>query len=417
MEAFETSLESMRVGDSDAARAHLEALPGSDITREVDPTLLLSSLRRQAGELEAAAALVRAALEVVDVRNAHRLWLDLAVTHLWSGDLDGAENGYRRALRGEPDFLPAQLGLARILRWTGRVGEATRLYADALAGPDGEDNAEVWSGLGHLALADLDASAAREHFSRALAIDADNEEAKTGLDRLHEAKRWEASWFVVRSSQDEAPGLRGRIAIRYRLTVRRVVYGSLHWSPRPAQSWAGEPGGLTDAPHDGTASVGVSEQVTSRLNLGAGVTRIRSGSGQATQATVEGGWWANGSLVLNGGVRGGSLPLGGREVIVWGGGTRVWPTGRSAGLTIFRGTDFGDQRATSIQLVGGLGLASPIRTRASVVHTWSTRGTAVSSSIDLNVRIRPGQEIQLGLFGFRGAYTDYGVRVGGKVAM
>lgn len=79
--------------------------------------------------------------EAIDLLRRHQqLWagkpavlLRLADLCKRQPDLAGAEELYRQALRQDPEFLPAQLGLAELLGWTKQYDESVKLSRQILA--------------------------------------------------------------------------------------------------------------------------------------------------------------------------------------------------------------------------------------------------------------------------------------------
>jgi tetratricopeptide (TPR) repeat protein len=87
--------------------------------RTSDPQAAVRILRRAAAWGGGAEVLARGALG------------EIYLTEL--GDLDGAEHEYRRVLALAPGLAAAELGLARVLRETGAIGEAQEHYRSAVA--------------------------------------------------------------------------------------------------------------------------------------------------------------------------------------------------------------------------------------------------------------------------------------------
>lgn len=79
----------------------------------------------QAGRLSEALSLLESSVELdSDLPDA---WLNLGVARRRSGDLDGAEAAYRRAIDSNPDYLPAYQNLSGLVRFRGDADTARQL--------------------------------------------------------------------------------------------------------------------------------------------------------------------------------------------------------------------------------------------------------------------------------------------------
>lgn len=104
-----------------------------------------------------------------DLRRAEQL--------AWDKQFAASEALYREILQTEPRSSEARLGLARVVMWQGRYGEAITLFRqlEGIEALEGRATAEYWSG-------DL-RSAARD-FRRVLQIDPARETARRSLDEI-----------------------------------------------------------------------------------------------------------------------------------------------------------------------------------------------------------------------------------------
>ena len=104
-----------------------------------------------------------------DLRRAEQL--------AWDKQFAASEALYREILAAEPRSAEARLGLARVVMWQGRYGEAIALFRqlDGVDALEGKATAEYWSG-------DL-RSAARD-FRRALQVDPNRDTARRSLDEI-----------------------------------------------------------------------------------------------------------------------------------------------------------------------------------------------------------------------------------------
>lgn len=95
----------------------------------------------------------------------------------WAKDFAAAEALYRQLLAKQPESREAQLGLARVVMWQGRYGEAIRLFArlDSVDAREGRATALYWSG---------DLRGAARGFREVLARDATREFARTSLAEI-----------------------------------------------------------------------------------------------------------------------------------------------------------------------------------------------------------------------------------------
>ena len=104
-----------------------------------------------------------------DLRRAEQL--------AWDKQFAQSEALYRRILAGDPQSPAARLGLARVVMWQGRYGEAIALFeqiegVDAL---EGKATAEYWSG---------DLRRAARDFRRVLALEPTREDARRSLNEI-----------------------------------------------------------------------------------------------------------------------------------------------------------------------------------------------------------------------------------------
>ncbi len=108
----------------------------------------------------------------------------VADTYAAEGQFAEAVARYRAVLRMQPSRRDAQVGMARASLGAGNAEEAARWFDLALSRD--RDDVNSWIGLG-TARARLGQEAeARAAFEQALELDPANEEARRGLDRLHQ---------------------------------------------------------------------------------------------------------------------------------------------------------------------------------------------------------------------------------------
>nr|WP_253950721.1 tetratricopeptide repeat-containing sulfotransferase family protein [Novosphingobium sp. SG751A] len=204
-----------RLGETDKAwRADLSAIHASSS----DPELVKAALAMNAGELDAAEAMLRARLgRVPDDASATRL---IGEIHWRRGDLAEAMVWVEKALDMAPGFDLARDFLIRLLLQTNRLPEAQAhaetLCASPMQSPahrllrasvlvrlgdqegagaiyeallrDAPDNAHVWQNLGHVRKTLGDQNAAVEAYRRAIGITATMGEAWWSLANLKTAK-------------------------------------------------------------------------------------------------------------------------------------------------------------------------------------------------------------------------------------
>ncbi|HEX8169767.1 MAG TPA: tetratricopeptide repeat protein [Thermoanaerobaculia bacterium] len=115
----------------------------------------------------------------------------------WNKRFAESEALYRRILEREPQSSAARLGLARVVMWQGRYGEAIAMFRE-LQGVDaleGLATAEYWSG---------DLRRAARDFRRVLALDPQREFAATSLREIESAAR-PSDRIVVDATHDDQP--------------------------------------------------------------------------------------------------------------------------------------------------------------------------------------------------------------------
>ncbi|MGI5860522.1 MAG: tetratricopeptide repeat protein [Myxococcales bacterium] len=110
------------------------------------------------------------------------MWTALGLIYLeWKGFLDQAQGELERALKAVPGFVPAEVGLADVLRKREKLAEAKLAYEAVLAkAPDWE---EALVGLG-LTLEQMGDPAAKGLFERALKVDPDDVRAIRALAKI-----------------------------------------------------------------------------------------------------------------------------------------------------------------------------------------------------------------------------------------
>jgi tetratricopeptide (TPR) repeat protein len=96
----------------------------------------------------------------------------------WAKRFAEAEAVYRRM----PASPAQKLGLARVVMWQGRYGEAIALFGqlDGIEALEGKATAQYWSG---------DWRSAARNFRRVLALDPDRELARTSLQARRRGRR------------------------------------------------------------------------------------------------------------------------------------------------------------------------------------------------------------------------------------
>lgn len=192
----------------------------ADVERISDLTALALHYSNQGAEL-VRSGLYAEAKEKLDlsVRIDPELgdgWLNLGVARRRLGDLDGAEEAYRKALEVSPGLSSAYQNLASLLQYRNRPEEAQELVVLAARAssrnpyslialgdlalrnerPDealryyrrarslDPENAEVWAALGEWALESGRRSEARRNLKRAIRIEEDNPRVRSLSDRL-----------------------------------------------------------------------------------------------------------------------------------------------------------------------------------------------------------------------------------------
>ena len=95
---------------------------------------------------EAAACFERS----IELRPTDKAYYNLAVTHTQNGDLQAAEKTYRTLLQRTPRHVPAMIGLANLCRATGRLPKAIIIYKQALALDAGNKTARTGLGIAQL---------------------------------------------------------------------------------------------------------------------------------------------------------------------------------------------------------------------------------------------------------------------------
>lgn len=164
-------------------RLHLAVERGSSNARV---HLYLGLAERAAGDLDAAIAILRGALEhPSDLER--ELGLELAVTLSWAGRFEEAQQQYERRLEIDPGDRVARVGRARMLAWQGHLGPARRALVPLVT--EEPDDVEAQLELASVEAAAMRKAAAREAYSAVLALDPDNDRARRGLDALRRMPR------------------------------------------------------------------------------------------------------------------------------------------------------------------------------------------------------------------------------------
>jgi tetratricopeptide (TPR) repeat protein len=204
-----------RTGDSVAARSDLEkAFPNlTEKNVQIQTGMEMIDLYSSAGELDSAATVVSKLreLEPTDealLYTAYRLYSDLAEESLLSltvinpnsarlhqaiahelakrGDLAGAVENYREALKLDPNLPGLHFELAEMLstqNTSDALAEARSEYKAALAVNPSDAQAEVR--LGDIAAKANDLEAAQAHYSKALEVQPNNADAAVGLAKVY----------------------------------------------------------------------------------------------------------------------------------------------------------------------------------------------------------------------------------------
>ena len=106
-------------------------------------------------------------------------WINLGVARRRLGDLDGAEEAYRRALKAEPASIPALSNLAALKRRRGERDAAREIMA--LLSRRRVRNPYVYLALGDASLQHGEADDARRFFRRALRLDKTRAESHAAM--------------------------------------------------------------------------------------------------------------------------------------------------------------------------------------------------------------------------------------------
>lgn len=127
----------------------------------------------------------------------------------WARQFAEAEAMYRRILAAEPDSQEARLGLARVVMWQGRYGQAIALFAklDGIEAIEGRATAQYWSG---------DLRAAARGFRRVLELDRNREFARQSLAEMA-STAVPSQRITVACSTDDQPlhAIRGELAATF----------------------------------------------------------------------------------------------------------------------------------------------------------------------------------------------------------
>lgn len=414
--AHERALEAIRGGNPRIAIDLLLELDRATLVAHGPLALLLGTLLRADGDLDAACRLFRASLDGVGAtESTHLLWFELAVTRSWMDELAQAEIAFREAVKSGPDFLPSRLGLARVLRWRGKHRAAEENYRRA--SEMDPRSIEAWNGLGFTALAQLDGVGAKRFFETSLRIEPQNDDARSGLSRMNEAQRVSLAWHASRSTTEgEEGGVRGAGVLRYRLTPSLSAHIGLQWAPRAPELFEGTPSS-DSAALDWSAEVGASEQVSASLGVSASATRIRRGGRSGLLVSAQSGMWVDPRRILTVGIRGGRLPDGLTNGAAWLGFAHIWDGGRNLAVTVFGGSDFRDARSLTVQFSAGASLGDRLSARATGARGWTSGVHSWQSTADARYRLSGGREVTIGTFLFRGAYSDFGIRLGARLSL
>jgi len=403
--------------DEGGALSYLRAVDAVDPLRDPAAILLYGTLLRQAGELGRAIDVFERALQQGGAGSGAALWNEVAVTYSWSGDLDRAESSYRAALERDPTFRPAKAGLARILRWTGDSLEAERLYRALLLEEPGSVEAMV--GMGFVALEALRGEAANAWFRQALSLDPLNEEALQGLSRMHEARRLSVDVTMTRLGGADGSGGSARWAgsSSYRITPRNTLIGSLDLAPRTEELVGSDPNGNGTPTFDWTASLGWGHRLSPRWNAAITFKRLASAAGAGYFATAESGRWLGSKWSVGAGFRGGHVPTTGRDFMGWVGLSRVDSERRSAGVTLFQGSDLRGTWSRSVAVSASSALGDRLTVRLGAAKGWTSSVGFYEAGFGGRLALGEGRELRAELFRFAGAFVRSGVRVGAKLGL
>ncbi|MEL6545716.1 MAG: tetratricopeptide repeat protein, partial [Myxococcota bacterium] len=149
------------------------------------PSLDHALAARAQGELSAAQAELEALLE--ESSDSADLWTELGVTRAWQSDYDGALNALDQALMRAPHHRGATLMRGRVLAWAGQRSSARRVFENALE-RTANDTAAL-NGLAFVHRTELNASRAKSLYLRVLELEAENQEARDGLNALRDLTR------------------------------------------------------------------------------------------------------------------------------------------------------------------------------------------------------------------------------------
>ncbi len=148
--------------------------------------LYLGLAEREDGDLEQAAAVLRAGLQQSgDLERELRM--ELAVTLSWDGELAEAQEQYEALIVRDPGDRVARVGHARMLGWRGRLRQA-RAELTVLVEQD-PDDLDARRTLAFVDAADLRLADARAGYEEVLARAPDDQEARNGLDGLAKVSR------------------------------------------------------------------------------------------------------------------------------------------------------------------------------------------------------------------------------------
>lgn len=152
-----------------------------------------------------------------DLRRAEQL--------AWDKQFAESEALYRRILAGDPQSHAARLGLARVVMWQGRYGEAIALFEqlEGVEALEGKATAEYWSG---------DLRRAARDFRRVLALDPARESAQRSLNEIT-ATATPSQRVTVLGTHDDQPydAMRSQLEARFfsdPQTRWGVVTGAYH---------------------------------------------------------------------------------------------------------------------------------------------------------------------------------------------
>ena len=145
--------------------------------RNADALHLLGVLAAEAGDHEAALALIGRAIEMIP--GAADFHNNLAAVHETRGALEAAEAGFRRAVALEPHSADFRNNLGNALKARGRFDEAVASYEQALR--LAPEHPQAHNNLGTALTAQQRFSEAAAHYRRALVLAPDYVEAHSNL--------------------------------------------------------------------------------------------------------------------------------------------------------------------------------------------------------------------------------------------